>query len=68
MTTDFALTNNDLTITPAGDFAIGESDNQHLYDIINSFPGWWKQFPQVGVGIQTKTIWQPAAVWQIHAG
>ncbi len=51
MTTDFQLTNNDLTITEAGDFAIAESDNQHLYDIINSFPGWWKEFPQVGVGI-----------------
>ena len=51
MTTDFQLINNDLTIVN-GDFAIAESDNQHLYDIINSFPGWWKEFPQVGVGIQ----------------
>ena len=51
MTTDFQLTNNDLTIAN-NDFAIAESDNQHLYDIINSFPGWWKEFPQVGVGIQ----------------
>jgi|SRR6185437_3686247 len=53
MVTDFKLINDDLVIdTDLADFVIVESDNQHLYDIINSFPGWWKEFPQVGVGIQ----------------
>src|ERR1700757_5119394 len=53
MVTDFELVNNDLVIDAnLNDFVIAESDNQHLYDIINSFPGWWKEFPQVGVGIQ----------------
>ena len=34
-----------------GDFVIGPSDEQHIQDILNAFPGWWKQFPNLGVGI-----------------
>jgi len=34
-----------------GDFAIGESDQQHVIDTINAYPGWWKEFPNDGVGI-----------------
>lgn len=34
-----------------GDFSIGFSDVQHQQDIIGSYPGEWKQFPLVGVGI-----------------
>lgn len=34
-----------------GDFVVGPSDPQHIKDIINSFPGWWKRTPTVGVGI-----------------
>lgn len=33
-----------------GDFVVGPSDFQHIKDLINSFPGWWKQFSSVGVG------------------
>ncbi len=33
-----------------GDFVIHKSDNQHKKDIINSYLGWWKQYPSVGVG------------------
>lgn len=40
----------DLKITN-GDFNIGASDQQHTYDIINDMPGEWKQYPNVGVGI-----------------
>ena len=36
-----------------GDFAIGESDEQHVIDTINAFPGWWKEYPQEGVGIRS---------------
>lgn len=34
------------------DLAIGQSDNQHIKDCLNSFPGYYKQFPQNGVGIR----------------
>lgn len=34
-----------------GDFAIGFSDNQHIQDILESFPGSWKEYPLVGVGL-----------------
>jgi len=32
-----------------GDLAIGESDKQHIQDILYSAPGWWKQYPLVGL-------------------
>lgn len=42
----------DLYINPAtGDFEIAASDQQHISDIIESFAGHWKEFPDVGVGI-----------------
>jgi hypothetical protein len=43
-------TDGDLLIEN-GDFKIGASDNQHQEDIIGAYPGDWKQFPLVGVGI-----------------
>lgn len=43
--------NDDLYIDPdTGDFVIESSDEQHVQDTINAFPGWWKQFPADGVG------------------
>ena len=43
--------NDDLYIDPVtGDFAIALSDEQHIKDNINAFPGWWKQYPADGVG------------------
>jgi len=47
---DIALENNDLVIVD-GDFAVSESDEQHIADTINAFPGWWKENPPDGVGI-----------------
>lgn len=47
---DISLLGNDLRIQN-GDFIIGESDQQHIADTINAFPGWWKQFPADGVGV-----------------
>lgn len=32
-----------------GDFVIGPSDEQHIKDILNSVPGWFKEFPLVGI-------------------
>lgn len=34
-----------------GDIAISESDQQHVIDTIRAYPGWWKEFPNDGVGI-----------------
>jgi hypothetical protein len=47
---DFALRGNDILILN-GDFAISESDSQHIADTLNAFPGWWKQYPADGVGV-----------------
>lgn len=47
---DLQLQNNDLVINN-GDFAIAESDSQHIVDTLNAFPGWWKNNPQDGVGL-----------------
>lgn len=50
---DFKLVENDLFIdSSTGDFKIVESDTQHVQDIINSWAGWWKEFPTLGVGIK----------------
>lgn len=36
-----------------GDFLIGPSDQQHIQDIVESFPGWWKEYVLLGVGIRS---------------
>ncbi len=33
------------------DFVFGNSDDQHIEDTINAFPGWWKETPADGVGV-----------------
>jgi len=43
------LWDGDLVIVN-GDFATGESDLQHIQDIVESSLGHWKEFPGVGVG------------------
>jgi hypothetical protein len=47
---DIALMQNDLQIRD-GDFLIAESDEQHIMDTVNAFPGWWKENPPDGVGV-----------------
>ena len=43
--------NDDLVIDPVtGDFVSAPSDEQHIKDTINAFPGWWKQYPADGIG------------------
>lgn len=45
--------NEDLFIdSNTGDFVITESDTQHVKDILNSYAGWWKEFPTLGVGVK----------------
>lgn len=34
-----------------GMLSLGLSDNQHIADAMESFPGWWKQYPQNGIGM-----------------
>lgn len=47
---DIRIFNDDLLITN-GDFSMWLSDEQHIVDIIQSFRGEWKQYPEVGVGL-----------------
>ncbi len=35
----------------SGDLLIAASDQQHIIDIIMTFPNEWKQYPSVGVGL-----------------
>jgi hypothetical protein len=48
---DFGLDDNNDLVILNGDFAIVESDQQHIADTINAYVGWWKEFPIDGVGI-----------------
>ena len=49
--TDILLDANfDLPIE-TNNFTLGQSDEQHMYDCMISYQGWWKQFPKNGVGI-----------------
>lgn len=47
---DIALNNNDMVIKD-NDWVWSESDEQHVADTINAFPGWWKENFADGVGI-----------------
>jgi hypothetical protein len=42
----------DLSITPDGDFTVGDSDVQHIILLIETNTGAWKQYPTIGVGIE----------------
>lgn len=48
---DFGLDDNGDLLFVNGDFAIVESDQQHIADTLNAYVGWWKEFPTDGVGI-----------------
>lgn len=64
MFTDFLIDNNGDLQIENGDLVVGASDNQHIFDIITSFAGFFKQYPTLGVGImqQIKTDNPKAAV------
>lgn len=48
---DYALDDDgDLKIQD-GDFVVEPSDTQHVKDILEAFPGEYKQFPLLGVGL-----------------
>lgn len=48
---DYLLDENGDLLIKDGDFVVGPSDDQHIEDIIQSFPGEWKQFPIIGCAI-----------------
>lgn len=48
---DLKLIENDIDIS-SGDFIINLSDEQHVIDTINAYPGHWKQYPLDGVGVE----------------
>lgn len=51
--TDILLSDsNDLAIR-LGDFDLGQSDAQHLALLAGSHPGEWRQWPLLGIGIDT---------------
>lgn len=43
----------DLFISSNGDFVIAPSDEQHIQDNIHASPNSWKQFPDIGVNIDS---------------
>jgi len=47
---DFLQDDNDFKFAN-GDLVIGDSEADHIEDIIGSAPGEWKEFPLVGVNI-----------------
>lgn len=51
MVKDFKLdSDQDIFIDPTTeDFVISDSDQQHVLDILQSVPGWWKEYPLIGV-------------------
>lgn len=48
---DFKTLNGDMVIK-GGDFDTEQSDEQHIEDILISEPGYWRQFPLLGVGVR----------------
>lgn len=36
-----------------GDLVLGESNTQNVFDLINSAPGEFKQYPSIGLGINS---------------
>ena len=49
---DFKQVDGDLYLNPVtGDFDLVESDNQHILDICESYPGWWKNALTIGAGV-----------------
>ena len=49
---DFKQVDNDIYLNPVlGDFELVPSDNQHILDICDSYPGWWKNALKIGAGL-----------------
>jgi hypothetical protein len=45
----FDIAEQDMDIVAVdGDFGIQASNNQHIRDIVEAFPGWWKEYPTMG--------------------
>lgn len=49
---DFLLDDNGDELILNGDLVLGGSDDQHITDILASYPGEWKQSPLCGVNIR----------------
>ncbi|HWY13255.1 MAG TPA: hypothetical protein VN026_18130 [Bacteroidia bacterium] len=50
---DYLLDANGDPLIKDGDFVVGDSDDQHIQDVIVSFLGEWKQDPTIGCEILT---------------
>jgi hypothetical protein len=49
---DFLLDENGDLLIENGDFVIGDSSSQHQKDILMATKGEFKEFPEIGVGIE----------------
>ena len=49
---DFKQQSDNDILIEYGDFAIFESDQQHILDIIYAAPNWYKEYPSCGLNIQ----------------
>jgi hypothetical protein len=49
---DVILDVNNELVFESGDFKVDYSDSVHIQNLIDSFPGYWKQYPNCGVGVQ----------------
>lgn len=51
---DFLLdVDGDLQFTSSGDILTGESDDQHVKHILLAYPGYYRESPLCGVGIES---------------
>lgn len=57
---DLQISDTDPNNPLSGDFVLGPSDNQHIFDIITSATGSFKQFPILGCNIITQLKGQNA--------
>lgn len=51
MNIDILLNDDNELIFSDGDFVVGPSDSQHIANLLEAFPGNYKQHPLIGVGI-----------------
>jgi hypothetical protein len=52
---DILLDDDNDLLFESGDFSIGDSDNQHVYLVVKSSFGDWRESPILGANLQTFT-------------
>lgn len=62
---DILLDDNQNPQVSGGDFATGDSDDQHVELLLMTTPGQWKESPLVGIGLQKNKNKQTTSISQI---